>query len=426
MVLALMRVSGAGIGFLTQVLLARVLGAHDLGLFYSVTSLATVAGFIMSLGYSQIAFRFAARYRDANREALFRTFVSRATLDALAAAVCTALAISALSLLWPDLDTKTRLCYALGGGMVISTTALTLYTNFAGSVRMFGWSFVPEGIVRPLLFLVSITFLWLGFDYLSAVEVALTFTILNAFFATMIIVVMLRVLPRLAWPSRSSRHVATRWRREALTLVLLSLYTNSFADIGILFATPFLSSADTALFGICLKLSLLIGYAIQVAQQLAVPDLADARQAGDVAAMRRAVRRSLPFPVLITAAALLGCALLGDRVLAIFGPHFAHGRDILIALVACQLVRAMAGPSPHLITLSGAQKVNATLCVGALVLLFAADAALATAYGPLGAAAAVFISYTAWIVATGVALSWLGEIRTDLLMMLAPPARRTQ
>ncbi len=40
-----LRLTGAGVGFLTQVLLAQVLGSHDLGVFYAATSLATVAAF---------------------------------------------------------------------------------------------------------------------------------------------------------------------------------------------------------------------------------------------------------------------------------------------------------------------------------------------------------------------------------------------
>ena len=58
------RLAGAGVGFLTQFLLVRMMGAHDLGVFYAASSLAAVLGVIVAQGYPQIAARFVGRYRN--------------------------------------------------------------------------------------------------------------------------------------------------------------------------------------------------------------------------------------------------------------------------------------------------------------------------------------------------------------------------
>jgi O-antigen/teichoic acid export membrane protein len=187
--------------------------------------------------------------------------------------------------------------------------------------------------------------------------------------------------------------------------------------VAILFATPFLSQSDIAVFGVCLKLSLLVGYFVQIAQQIAIPDLADARGKGDLAGMRRAARRSILLPLAFTSAAVLGCFVLGRQVLEMFGAEFGTARDVLVIMVATQVVRAMAGPSAHLLTLTGAQRLNAALCAGALVALFVANWMLGQRFGPAGAAWAVVISYTGWIVATAVAVRRLGEMRTDVVAL---------
>lgn len=425
--LFVMRVSGAGIGFLTQVLLAKLLGAHDLGLFYSATSLAAVAGYVTSQGYSLIVFRFAARYRDANKARLFEAFVGRAVFDGLATALAAATIVIALSLLVPEIDDKTRIAYAVGGGLIVANACLNIYTNLAGAIRLFGWCYVPEGTGRPFAFLAIVLAIAAVVPLPTTSHVMIAYGALTGAIAILVVLALRPHLPRLVRPSRATRRLGERWRAEARPLVLLTLYTNSFADIAILFATPFLAPADLAVLGLSIKLSLLVGYFVQITQQMAVPDLADARQKQDHDGMRRAIRRSILLPLAMTVAATLVCAVFGNEILALFGTQFVHGREVLVILIASQLLRAMAGPSAHLLTLSGAQRLNASLSVGALLLLFAGCAALAPAFGPEGAAVAVTFSYAAWLGATALALAHLGEVRTDLLtiLRLAPAARPT-
>ncbi|WP_196504870.1 lipopolysaccharide biosynthesis protein [Aestuariivirga litoralis] len=416
--LFVMRLGGAGLGFITQILLAHMLGSEELGLFYSATSLAAVAGFVTSQGYSQIAYRFSARYRDDHHEHLFRAFVSRATYDGLICSTVAAAIVVAISFLYPGLDQMTRLIYAMAGATIIPAAVLVLYTNLSGAMRKFGWCYVPDGLARPLALLVFVVGLRLALGAISAVTVMFIFSAIVIVTAIAVVMALRPYLPKFEWPQHSGRRLARRWRAEALPLVMLSLYTNTFADVSILFAWPFLSASNLAVFGVCLKLSLLIGYFVQTAQQMVIPDIADARERRDIPAMRRAAKRSVVLPVLATSSAAIICAILGREILSFFGAEFAGATSVLVIMVASQVVRALAGPSAHVLTLSGAQKINAMLCVGALIVLAAANAVLGPRLGPEGAAWAVFISYTGWIAATAVAITRLGEMRTDLIALV--------
>lgn len=413
-----MRLGGAGLGFITQILLAHMLGSEELGLFYSATSLAAVAGFVTSQGYSQIAYRFSARYRDDRHEHLFQAFVSRATYDGLICSTIAAAIVVAVSFLYPGLEQTTRLIYAMAGAIIVPAAVMVLYTNLAGAIRMFGWCYVPDGLARPLAFLVFILAIRLIWGSISGASVMFIFTAIVVVTAIALLLALRPHLPDFQWPRHSGRKLARRWRAEARPLVLLSLYTNTFADVAILFAWPFLSSSNLAVFGVCLKLSLLIGYFVQTAQQMAIPDIADARERHDKKAMRAAAKRSVLLPAVATLAATLACAILGRQILSFFGAEFTGATTVLVIMVASQAVRALAGPSAHVLTLSGAQRINAMLCVGALAALLVVNALLSPYFGPEGAAMAVFISYTGWIAATAIAISRLGEMRTDLVALV--------
>jgi O-antigen/teichoic acid export membrane protein len=83
--------------------------------------------------------------------------------------------------------------------------------------------------------------------------------------------------------------------------------------------------------------------------------------------------------------------------------------------MACQLGRALFGPSVPLLTVIGAQKANAALAVATMVVLAVAGLALAPLYGVLGAAIAVALATLFWLMASAIVLMRLGGLRTDAL-----------
>ncbi|MBV9076763.1 MAG: lipopolysaccharide biosynthesis protein [Methylobacteriaceae bacterium] len=411
------RIAGAGLGFLSQVLLAHLLGPADLGVFYAATSLAQVAGFAASQGYSHLAVRFSVRYGEKNRPGLFAAFVARAAHDGFVASVAAACAIGFLAFAAPGLDLATRLSYAAAGVAVLATSSLTLLTNLAGAQRSFGWCYLPEGLFRPILFLIAVGALALLVDHPRSAHATIIYVALTCAIGVTVAVALRPLLPRMRRPRPSERRLGRAWRREARPLVILALMQNSFADIAILFATPFLASQDLAIFGLCLKLSLLIGYMVQVSQQMALPDLAEARARRDPELGRRALLRACRWPTLSTAAALVACMLFGGWMLMPFGPHFETGQPTLVVLVAAQLLRALAGPSALRVTLAGAQRLNAFLCVASLAVLAVANALLIPVYGEVGAGAAVALALAVWLGSLAATLLRLGEGRTDIFAL---------
>jgi len=127
---------------------------------------------------------------------------------------------------------------------------------------------------------------------------------------------------------------------------------------------------------------------------------------------------SLAFPLVITVAALVVVALWGENLLAIFGPEFTGAKLPLLILMACQLARAVFGPSVPLLTVIGAQRQNAALAVAALVVLAIGNVVLAPLYGVLGAAIAVAIATLFWLVGCAVVLGRVSGLRTDALYLL--------
>ncbi len=415
--LSLARVAGALAGFLTQMVLARTLQASALGVFYSVTSLAAVVGLIAAHGYPSIAARFMLRYREQGKEGLVAAFVRQARHDATLYAGIATIAVLAFALLWPSLGTEARFALVAAALSIPANASLRLNGTFATTIRRFALAYLPDTCIRPFLLLAGVTLLIALGVTLTASNVALLLTLIFTGLALTQYALLRKDMPKGEAPT-APRRLLTVWCREATPLILVALFTYFFADVAILMVTPLLSSADTAAIGLCLKLALLVGFAVQVAHQVVVPDLADARARKDHDSIRGVVLRALAFPLAITLAATVIAALWGEYILAIFGPEFTSAKLPLVILMGCQLVRAIFGPSVPLLTVIGAQKENATLAVAALVVLGLGNLVLAPLYGVLGAAIAVAIATLFWLIGCAIVLDRLSGLRTDVLYLI--------
>jgi O-antigen/teichoic acid export membrane protein len=410
------RIAGALAGFVTQVVLARALQAHALGVFFSVTSLAAVVGLICAHGYPAIAARFVSRYREQGKEHLVAAFVGESFRVAAISVVIATLAVLGGAVLWPSFDLDARLALAAAALSIPAHAYLRLNGYFAAAIRRFALSYLPDTSIRPFLLLGGVLLLIACGLTLTASLVAWLLTAILTALALIQYALLRKDLPndRMAAPARLTK----LWRREANPLIVVALFTNYFADVDILIVTPLLTSAETAALGLCLKLSLLVGFAVQVAHQIVVPDLADARARKDKGSIGDTVLRAFAFPLAITAAAMAVVALWGEDLLAIFGPEFTSAKTALLMLMACQLARALFGPSTLLLTVIGAQRHNAALAVAALIVLIGANLVLAPLYGVLGAAIAVAIATLVWLVACAIVLGRLSGLRTDALYFL--------
>ena len=417
--LSLARIAGAAAGFLTQVVLARTLHPSALGVFFSVTSLAAVVGLIAAHGYPAIAPRFVSRYREQGKPNLIAAFVARARKDATIYAVLATAAVLAFGLLWPALSFEARLATLAAGLAIPANAALRLNGSLATAFRRFGLSYLPDTCIRPFTLLFSVLVMIAAGVTLTAPNVTLLLTFIFTGIALVQYLLLRKDLPHSPMPVEAAPpRLVKVWRREATPLILVALFTFFFADVAILLVTPLLTNADTAIVGLCLKLALLVGFAVQVAHQVVVPDLADAHARKEHSSIRDVLLKALGFPVAVTVAALVFVALWGETLLSLFGPAFTGAKIPLLILLGCQLVRAVFGPNVPLLTVIGAQRENALLAVSALGVLALANLVLTPAYGVLGAAFAVAIATVFWLVACSFVLARLSGLRTDAVYLV--------
>jgi O-antigen/teichoic acid export membrane protein len=385
------RFAGALLGLATQAILARYLGADLLGLFFIATSLASVLSVFLAMGYPSVVQRYVGRYENRNRKTWLASYLISAQRDIfLASAVV--LVPGALLIIAGTSPGDARLTLMIAGLMAPFLALSRLLSALANARKRFFLAFLPTILFRPtvLFLLVVVLALVNSLNQVSTIVAADFFIALLIFLNLFMIFQgeLSRARQAVKSSSAKGRQIGL-WRKNAMTLTINALFSAFFADLAILIASLFLSSADTAVFSLCLKIAMLLGFSIQAVHQIMLPGLSEAHEQKALAELKARLSQCNRLALAASIGGVLFVLVFGKPILALFGPEFEQGYTVLAALCFAQILRALGGPAMQLLTLSGHSADVARISAFGILLLFLANVGLAMLFGLAGAAMAI-------------------------------------
>jgi O-antigen/teichoic acid export membrane protein len=390
-----LRLAGAAIGLTSQILVARLLSQHDVGVVFLGMSAAAFISLLITGGYPILAITCLPRYYALGRKNLVRAFHAALLQDSLWITLAS-FGLAAVAYFWLPLNDGLKIALLFG---CLSAPALALIRvngAVANSVRRYALSYVPDFLYRPGLFLAYLVFAWAVGLHLSITHVLWAFVIMNTIVALAQAWLIGEDGARsgLKWPGR--HNLAPVLRDRAAALVVVGIVTASFADVVTLIAGFFLNNADVALVGVTIRLAALAGFITQATQQFILPDLTAAMTRGT----SQQVHALLVRINMITLAAILACVagaiLFGPLALRIFGSGYEAGHWPLVLFMVSQAFRAASGMNQHLLSLAGYQIKTAGSCLVAMAVLVGGTALFTPSHGVMGLAYAVLIADAVW------------------------------
>jgi O-antigen/teichoic acid export membrane protein len=407
------RLGGAAMGLVSQILLARLLPQSEVGVVLMGLSAAAIVSLVMTAGYPSLTMTVLPRYYALGRQTLAKAFHRLVWHDSLIVSAGLYLAGTAVWL-WVPLDEALRTAMLFGFLMAPASALIRMTSSVANSRRRFQLSYVPDFIFRPSMLLFFLLGCWLfriepGFDTVMWTVVALTFSVAvgQAVF-----------LGRDALPHglRAVRHdLGPALRSRAVSMVLIAAVAMSFADIVTLIGGLFLAPHDVAQLGIAIRLAALAGFVTQVTQNFVLPDLSAAIIKGDRSSAHALILRIN----VLALSAIAGCVaisiLFGSLILSIFGPDYAGAQWPLVLFMVSQLFRAAGGMNQHLLSLDGFQTRSVAACILAIALLVATASLLTPHFGLMGMAIAVLLAELAWAGVLGLQAQRYAGYRGDIL-----------
>ncbi len=411
------RFAGAGIGFLTQLIMARIMPASDVGIVFMGMSAAAFISLAASGGYSMLALTQLPKLALFERRSLLRAFHHLVLLDSLVMTLlCGAVVFVADQLI--GLAEGQTIALLFGCLCTPSAGSIRYYSAIATSNRRFNAAFIPDFVVRPGMLLAYVLVSFLSGHRPGIIEVLIVFTVASWTMAAVLAYQLRDVGVSFHGFSFPRGKFAKLLRSRAFALTLVAATLLAIADIVTLLAGFLLPAADVAVVGITMRLAALVAYVIQASQQFVMPDFTQAIVKGDNATADTLVARMNVMTLLLIGAALLGAIILGAWVLSIFGSEYVRGANILVLFLVAQAVRALSGMNQHLLSIKGYQMRTAGACLVALLMLVLAAIVFTRMFGMEGMAYALLLAELTWLVLLASQAQSLCGRRADLFWML--------
>ena len=388
----MIRVAGASIAYILQILLAHWLGGFEYGIFAYAWVWVSMLSFLAPLGLNSAVVRFIPAYLSKQRWWRAKGIIHRSRSIVMAASLCFACVGALLIFLNRELIPN-HYIYPL-------YVALSFLPLFAlvdlheGMARGFGWvnlAYIPSYIIRPAFFVITMSALfYVGVKLNGTVALAVAFL---SFLLTVSVQTLLfrRRLPASIQQSRAVYHTSY-WLRASLPFMLIGAFQIVLTNTDMIMLGGFVEPDEIAIYFASLRTANLVGFIAFAISAMAVPKFAalhanNAKE--DLQALVTSVVKWIFWPSLLFSIFLFA---FGHSVLGLFGPAFTIGYPVLVLLVIGHLIKAVTGPIDHLLNMTGNQNITAIVlaCTSALNILL--NAMLIPYLGLSGAATATILS----------------------------------
>ena len=386
------RIASAAIAFLSQVVLARYLGAFQYGIYVFVWTTAIIVGTLACLGFDIAVIRFLPKYRAAGAHAEIRGLTVAARLTALIGAIFIG-AVGITLLVFFGSAIRSYYVVPLYIGILI-LPMVALNDVLDGTSRANGWivnALAPGFIVRPLLILLFVTLAMTLGTGLSA-----TTALMCALAATYVTTVSQYLFVR----HRLGHHFSGGtlsvdlwpWMKVSLPIFVVEGFNFLLTNSDVIVVGLFLPPDRVAIYFAAAKSMALVHFVHFAVKAGAGPRFSELIATGRRDDLASSVHETILWSFWPSLAVGGVVVALGPFLLSLFGHGFELGVGIMALLFVGIIAKASVGPGEVLLTMADQQKVCVLVYAGALTVNITLNVVLIPLYGIYGAAAATAIA----------------------------------
>ncbi|WP_292499841.1 lipopolysaccharide biosynthesis protein [Methylobacterium sp.] len=388
------RIAAAGFAYVAQVLMARLMGGTEYGIFAAIWVWIAILGHSATLGLSQGACRFLPADQARGDLASVRAYLVGGLAVTLACAV--AVAAGGLALVWVEgsLLAGPYAAPLLVAALVLPLFALQDYCE--GIARSQNWAVLaiaPPYLLRQGLIMAAML-LAVGLGAPAEARIAVLCTLVATGIAVGVQVGSLMLRLRRSLPAGPRRYAWRRWFRACLPIAAGDLASAGFNVVDVVVLSLLAPPATVGLYFAATRIQQFVVFVHFAATAATAQRFTAAHAAGDRAGLatlvRMQARLALAATILVGAAVLAAAPLL----LGLFGPEFRASLPILAVLVAGSVAAGLFGPGEDLLNMLGGERLAALVTVGMLALAGGLCLVLVPILGVSGAALAMALATT--------------------------------
>jgi O-antigen/teichoic acid export membrane protein len=382
------RVASAALLYLSQIVLARWMGATEFGIYVLVWTWVLVLGGLSHLGLSMTMIRLLPEYTETRRLDLLRGLIRGGRWVALGiGTLLAALGMLGLWLFGQHLQPHTLLPAYLAL-VCVPLYALTDLQDGVGRGR--GWlgvALVPPYILRPLVLLLAMLAahaLELPMTAATAAAAAIAATWCAAVVQTL--VVQRRLKTEL--PAGPRAYAFGSWLRMAAPLLVIYGAELVMQNADVILLAAYRPAGDVGMYFAAAKTMALVMFVHYAVGSAAAHRFSALNARGDTVGLAAAVRDGVRWTFFPSFAAAVVIVALGKPLLWLFSPEFTVAYPVMLILVVGFLARAAVGPAEFLLNMLGQQKASAAVALVSATVNVVLNLILIPRFGIYGAATA--------------------------------------
>ncbi len=383
-----MRLIGMALNWVFAVMLARTTGAAGTGVYNLTQSLLNFCNSISKLGSDTLMTRFGAQYYVKRQWSLIKDLYNKSMMVSIPLSIC----ISAIIYFFAneiagDIFKKPNLApyFQIAS---LALLPLTVFQISTGGIR---------GLkkIKEYAFLHNVSNFVFGILILGSI---LLFTSRRDLYVPVIvytIFITLTAILSFYWYLKFSRYFSTKaetginfnekfWIGISLFVAAFASLIRGYADTFIL--GRYATIEDVGVYRNAFKVATITRITLVALLIPAAPKFAELFSLGKMDELKKSAQYVTKI-IFWCSAPILAVVIIGAPfIMGIFGEGFVKGSLALIILAIGQFINAATGPVNSLLIMTGKQKLNRNIMVGATIIAVALDLVLIPKYGAVGAA----------------------------------------
>lgn len=390
--------------FFIQIVLARMLGAENFGIYVYAFTLVSLLMILSDMGFSQASMRFIAVYNGEKEWMLLKGFLQYTNKIVFATAVLIALLCAfGVWVIREKLSAEFfyTLLIAIAGLPILSLLQMKegWLIGFKRVIR----AEIPRTILQPSVFCagIVIAILWFKIDFTAAT--AMSISIIAAVIALIVASFLFyKIRPgevSIVEASFNSRE----WFNVARAMLLIAvLYQLILYRLGIIMVGVIRGPKEAGFYVVASNIAGLLTLVSAAVNSSFGPAIADIYAKGNHKELQHLVMKASRLVLFASSLLFAVFLVFGKRILDFYGGEFYSVYSALAVLLCAHILIALSGQIGLLFSITGRHNMVVRFLLVGLFLNAALNMAFIPNYGALGASMATAFTALYWYIAMAV------------------------
>lgn len=389
---------GSVLAFAAHVVLARLIGAGQYGLYAVSLAWIAIMALTAKMGLDAVVLRLVAAYAataEWGRLLGLARFAGLVTL--LAAGGVYAFLVLFLELADDAVGPPMKLALEVAGLLVPVMAVNGMLQATLRGLKHPVLAVVPENLLRPVLLVVAA--LVLAHVVPSSdvdVRAMIWLTLFTGLVALAVNFWLCDDLIGAKLRGVRAEYLGTQWRRIAAPLWLMAAMHLVLHQVDLLIMGAIRDAEEAGVYAAVLRLAGIVSVGLTAANVAFAPVISELHARGNYSELRHTARSVAIAVAAFAIPVCVGLAALADPLLGLFGEPFRSGATALRILVVGHLVNVLSGPVGFLLTMTGHERFAAKVICTAVGLSLLLNGLFIPIWGIDGAAAATAASMIFW------------------------------